>query len=146
MKLEMKCGWISGLPMLEYLYISLKMPFFLSLSRNSLNETVSVLTSCMSMFKITNGVESYHSWRITSQLIVTQYDMLRVYYITLLIAFSLSFHLFNILTLKRFLTLVDHRKRTINFWHRYFIVSCKKLLVKWNDTNLHQILEGGNSI
>jgi apolipoprotein N-acyltransferase len=120
-----KWVFLCGLPILEYLYISLKMSFFLS--RNSLNETVSVLTSCISMFKITNGVEIYHSWWITSQLIVTKYDMQRVYYITLLIAFSLSFHLFNILTLKRFLTLANHRKRPIIWWHRYFIVNCKKL-------------------
>ena len=52
-----------------------------------------------------------------------------------LIVFSLSFHLFYTLTLKRFLTLVEYRKRPIIWWHRYFIVSCKKLLVKWNDTN-----------
>jgi len=108
--------------------------------------TISVLTSCINIFKFTIGVEFYHFLRITSQSIVTKYDMLRVYCIALLIAISLPFYLFNVLTLKRFLTLVDHRKRPIIWWHHFSIVSYKKLLVKWNDTNLHQILEGGNSI
>lgn len=134
-KCVLLCGWISGLPILQYLYISLKMFFFLSL--NSFNELVQfwLLTSYISIFKFTNGVEIYYFWWMTSQSILTKYDMLCVYYIALLIVFSLSFHLFYTLTLKRFLTFVEYRKRPIIWWHRYFIVSCKKLLVIWNDTN-----------